>query len=161
MVGKGFYNGHSDAQSEGIRRQEARLRDAARCLDLAGPELRLVDYGCGPGRNFVEAVHAVLDEGRRRNPDLPVVAVHNYQIGNDWSDLIANLRGPRSYLRDAGPVRLSVGSFFAPVASADTVDLGICFAAAHWLSRPVRIASPGSLFFCDLTSRPAARSRPG
>jgi hypothetical protein len=64
MVGKGFYNGHSDAQSEGIRQQEARLRNAARCVDLAGPELRLVDYGCGPGRNSVEAVHAVLDEGR-------------------------------------------------------------------------------------------------
>jgi hypothetical protein len=100
----------------------------------------------------VEAVHALLDEVRRRNPDLPVVAVHNDQIGNDWSDLIANLRGPRSYLRDAGPVRteVSVGSFLASVASADTVDLGICFAAAHWLSRPVRIASAGSLFFCDL-----------
>jgi hypothetical protein len=68
MVGKGFYNRHSDAQSEGIRQQEARLRDAARRVDLAGPELRLVDYGCGPGRNSVEAVHAVLDEGRRRNP---------------------------------------------------------------------------------------------
>jgi hypothetical protein len=65
MVGKGFYNRHSDAQSEGIRRQEARLRDAARRVDLAGRELRLVDYGCGPGRNSVEAVHV---SGRGQAP---------------------------------------------------------------------------------------------
>ena len=48
MTGKGFYDLHSEAQREGIRRQEARLRNAVRHLDLTGPELRIQDYGCGP-----------------------------------------------------------------------------------------------------------------
>jgi hypothetical protein len=152
MDGKGFYDSHSEAQSVGIRQQEARLRNAIGHLDLSVPELRIMDYGCGPGRNSVAALRTILDEVRRRAPELPVVAVHNDQIGNDWNDLFANIAGPKGYLRDVDHIRVeaSVGSFFAPVASAGTVDLGVSFAASHWLARPVRINSPGSLFFCDL-----------
>jgi SAM-dependent methyltransferase len=152
MGGKGFYDHHSEAQSVGIRQQAARLRIAVRHLDLSPPELRIVDYGCGPGRNSTMALRTILDEVRRRAPQLPVVAVHNDQIGNDWNDLFANISGPNGYLHDVARVRAeaSVGSFFGPVASPGTVDLGISFGASHWLARPVRIASPGSLFFCDL-----------
>jgi len=152
MGGKGLYDRHSEPQSEGIRRQEARLRNAVRHLDLSGAELRILDYGCGPGRNSVSAIHGVLDELRRRDADIPVVAVHNDQMGNDWNGLFATIAGPHGYLHDDDHIRVeaSIGSFFRPVASAGSVDLGLSFAASHWLSGPVRIASPGSLFFCDL-----------
>lgn len=152
MGGKGFYDHHSEAQSVGIRRQETRLRNAVRHLDLGAPELRIMDYGCGPGRNSVAALRTILDEVRGRAPELPVVAVHNDQIGNDWNDLFANVSGPNGYLHDVDHVRVeaSIGSFFGSVASTSTVDLGISFGASHWLARPVGIRSPGSLFFCDL-----------
>lgn len=152
MGGKGFYDTHSEAQDVGIRRQEARLRNAVGHLDLAVPELRIMDYGCGPGRNSMTVFHTILDELRRRAPTLPVVAVHNDQFGNDWNGLFANIRGPDGYLKDLDHIRVeaSVGSFFEPVAGASSVDLGVSFGASHWLARPVRIDSPGSLFFCDL-----------
>jgi hypothetical protein len=87
--------------------------------------------------------------------------VHNDQIGNDWNGLFANVGGPNGYLHDIGKVRVeaSIGSFFEPVASSGSVDLGISFSASHWLSGAVRIASPGSLFFCDLPQRPATKSQ--
>jgi SAM-dependent methyltransferase len=152
MGGKGFYDHHSEAQSAVIGWQEARLRKTVRRLDLSGAELRIVDYGCGPGRTSMAAFRCVLGELRRRDAALPVVAVHNDQIGNDWNGLFANVAGPNGYLHDVERIRVeaSVGSFFAPVASPASVDLGLSFAATHWLSTQVRIASPGSLFFCDL-----------
>jgi hypothetical protein len=81
-----------------------------------------------------------------------MVAVHNDQIGNDWNGLFANIRGSNGYLHDVAKIRIeaSIGSFFESVASTGTIDLGICFAASHWLSRPVRIHTPGTLFFSDL-----------
>ena len=98
------------------------------------------------------AFHTVLDEVRRRDADIQIVATHNDQIGNDWNDLFANVRGPDGYLHDVDHLRVeaSVGSFFDPVASPGVIDLGMSFAAAHWLDRPVRLASPGTLFFCDV-----------
>ena len=95
MGGKGYYDSHSDAQKDGIRSQETRLRDAARALDLSGRELRIIDYGCGPGRNSMTAFHTVIDEVRRQRPDIPVVTMHNDQIGNDWNDLFANIQWAR------------------------------------------------------------------
>jgi len=152
MGGKGFYDTHSEAQSVGIRRQEARLRNAVEHLNVAVPELRIMDYGCGPGRNSITALHTILDALRRRAPALPVVAVHNDQFGNDWNDLFANVHGPDGYLHDFDHIRVeaSVGSFFERVAGVASVDLGVSFGASHWLAHPIEIASPGSLFFCDV-----------
>jgi hypothetical protein len=152
MGGKGFYDHHSEAQGNAIRQQEERLRNAVHHLDLSGPELRIMDYGCGPGRNSMAAFHTILAAVRQRDPGKPVVAVHNDQIGNDWNDLFANISGPGGYLHDVDRIRVeaAVGSFFEPVAGAGSIDLGVSFAAAHWLAHSVHMNTPGSLFFCDL-----------
>ncbi len=152
MGGDGYYDNHSQVQRGTVIGQAERLRNAVRQLELTAGGLRIVDYGCGPGRNSMAAFDTVLNEVGKHRPDVPVVAVHNDQAGNDWNDLFANIRGPDGYLRDHPSVRVeaSVGSFYEPVASAGQVDLGMSFMAVHWLNGTVRMSSPGTLFFCDV-----------
>lgn len=152
MAGQGFYDGHSREQAKVIRSEAERLRYVVEQLDLSVPELRIVDYGCGPGRNSMTAFHTVLDAVHDRRADVPVVAVHNDQISNDWNGLFANVGGPRGYLHSHPSVRVeaSIASFYDSVESAGTVDLGMSFVAAHWLSSAIRLSSPDTLFFADL-----------
>jgi len=152
MGGEGFYDENSTLQRNAVLQQAERLKRAVGALDMGGPELRVIDYGCGPGRNSMAAFRAVLDEVHGQRPDLTVVTVHNDQIGNDWNDLFANIQGPDGYLDRAGPVRpeATVGSFYGPVASAGSIDLGMSFMAAHWLDGAITIPSPVTLFFADM-----------
>ncbi|MDA7949444.1 MAG: class I SAM-dependent methyltransferase [Hyphomicrobiaceae bacterium] len=156
MGGEGYYDDHSGPQRAGFREQQARVKTAVRHLDLTVPELRILDYGCGPGRTSITIIRAVLDELRHRNATCSVVAMHNDLAGNDWNGLFASVAGPEGYLegyrKEGGHIRTeaSIGSFFEPVASHGSVDLGLSFGASHWLSSQVRAVSPGSVFFCDL-----------
>ena len=152
MGGEGYYDSHSAIQGHAVEQQAARLRRAVHALDLDRPELTIIDYGCGPGRNSMAAFHAVLDEVRKKRADLPIVAVHTDQISNDWNDLVANIQGPDGYLKDVDGVRvvISAGSFFDAVASDGSIDLGMSFMASHWLDGAISLASPGTLFFADM-----------
>jgi cyclopropane-fatty-acyl-phospholipid synthase len=153
MGGRGYYDSHSAIQGDTVLQQTERLRRAVRELGLDVPELHVIDYGCGPGRNSMAAFRAVLDEARRLRADLPIVAVHNDQIGNDWNDLIANIEGPDGYLKGVENVRVVVSarSFFERVASLGGIDLGMSFMASHWLPGAVQLHSPETLFFADMT----------
>jgi hypothetical protein len=159
MSGDGVYNRHSSFQREIVERSRSLLIAAVRQIGVVEPEFTVVDYGCGPGRNSVIAFRTVIGEYRKRSPDGVIVATHNDQIGNDWNDLFANVSGIDGYLSgdDAIRCQAAVGSFFEGVVSPRTVDLGMSFTAVQWLSGPVELRSPGTLYFADLEGEPRHR----
>ena len=87
---------------------------------MTADELRIADYGCGPGRNSMVAFRAILEEIFSHRPDMPVVCGHNDKADNDWNGLIASVTGTNGYLDLSENIRVEtlVGSFFRQVASS-------------------------------------------
>jgi SAM dependent carboxyl methyltransferase len=147
------YDRNSSAQQRIVRLNWDRIRGLIERLGQVEPELKIVDYGCGPGTSAIEAVAPAVEAYRARFPEAPIAVCHADQPGNDWNALFALATGPSGYCHDAKAVRTeaAIGSFYDPMAAAGTVALGLCFVASHWSSHAVRLHAPGTVWFADLT----------
>lgn len=146
------YDRNSSAQQSIVAGQAAEI---GRLVERLGPveaELRIVDYGCGPGTSAITAVQPAIAAYRAKAPSAPVVVCHADQPGNDWNALFKLVWGPSGYQAGAEGVRTeaAVGSFYDQLVTANSVHLATCFVASHWLSHAVRLPSPGALWFADL-----------
>ncbi|MEM8569894.1 MAG: hypothetical protein AAGG56_03200 [Pseudomonadota bacterium] len=152
------YDRNSTAQQMMIRHHTERIACLARRLGRIEPEMRIVDYGCGPGQSTVRAVWPAIDAYRTHFAEVPIAVCHADQPGNDWNSLFLLAHGEAGYLLGRTRIRseASVGSFYEQVAPARSVAIGLSFAASHWLHRPVQLFTPGTVWFADTTG--AARS---
>lgn len=153
------YNRNSSAQQQHAIMQADHIRQLVGKLGRVEPELRLVDYGCGPGMSAIETVRPAIEAYRAQFADAPIAVCHSDQSGNDWNALFALVSGPDGYLPDNGPLRIeaAIGSFYDRLVAESSVSLGTCFFASHWLSHAVRLDAPGTVLFNDLQG--AARAQ--
>lgn len=149
--GMADYNRGSAMQQELVRYHAERISDLACRLGLLRPELRLADYGCGPGQSAIEGVAPALKAYRALFPDIPISVRHADQPHNDWNSLFELIEGPTGY-RDVPDVRTeaAIGSFYEAMAPNGSVDGATCFMASQWLQHAVHLTAPGSVWFADL-----------
>lgn len=151
------YDANSAPQDRLVRDRAERIADLVRRIGPREGEFVIQDYGCGPGHSAIDAVRPALEAYRALSPDGPVTVRHSDQPGNDWSALMALAFGPDGY-HDLAGVRTetAVGSFYGALAAPGSVALATCFAASHWMSRALRLYSPGAAFFDTLTGEARA-----
>ncbi|MEH6524927.1 MAG: hypothetical protein V7723_02555 [Sneathiella sp.] len=146
------YNENSSAQQRLVQKHQSRLQSLVERLGDVGSEMRIVDYGCGPGKSTIETVRPAVAAFGAAHPDTPIVVCHADQPGNDWNALFRLVSGSSSYWNDNYIVRTeaAIGSFYTQMAPFGSVALGTCFAASHWLSQAVQLQSPETIWFADL-----------
>lgn len=152
------YDRNSALQQSIVRFNAGRIRGLIERLGHVEPELKIVDYGCGPGRSTIEAVRPAIAAYRARFPDAPISVCHADQPGNDWNALFELATGPSGYHDGTTAIRTeaAIGSFYDQMAAAGPVALGISFAASHWLSHAVHLHAPGTVWFADLEGQARA-----
>jgi gibberellin A4 carboxyl methyltransferase len=159
MVGRGFYDRHSEFQRRVAEQAGAALAELAGRVTLPpdgdGGAFGVADYGCAEGRNSIATVGRVLDAVAKRCPAgsaLEMFVVHNDLPTNDFATLLANLAAPGSYLAGRPDVRVLTAprSFFERVVPLGTIRFGTSDSAAHWLSRqPPGLDLPHALYRSD------------
>ncbi|KAI9148944.1 Fumarate reductase 2 [Paramyrothecium foliicola] len=102
--------------------------------DDNGNSITIADYGCSEGRNSVKLIQEYLS----RMPGVSsATLIFNDTPFNDFSSLSSTIESNRTALSQCGKVNiyplLSPQSFYQRIVPHDTVDIGFCFTALHWL----------------------------
>lgn len=155
------YEKNSLPQRHSIESRAQQVRDMADSVKATAQAINIADYGCGTGQNAVLAVRPSVESFVARYPDLYIYVYHVDQTDNDWNTLFRYAHDSDGYAGLSEYVRpvASVGTFYARAAPADSVDVGTCFGASHWLRQQPDIASPGTIWFADLQGESRATLR--
>ncbi len=161
MAGGGEYDRHSAAQTRDARSHLDLVTAAADAVASAHLKEAFViaDYGCAQGQASDPLIRAAIERVRASLRDVPIMVVHNDQLGNDWAGFFARLAEPDAYPGTPGGAitpLASATSFYEPVTPPGDVDLGMSFAAIQWLSEPGPPGTGGALFFDQLDGAPRA-----
>lgn len=132
MKGDGHYNAHCEPQnSDIVQSQELLLELAAGCpRPVFGQPFGLADFGCGQGRTSCQVFEAVIELLRQFHSDTTINVFRNDLATNDFNSLARHVvaRCVSGVFEFMAP-----GSFHQQVLPDDSLHLGTCYAALHWL----------------------------
>jgi cyclopropane-fatty-acyl-phospholipid synthase len=148
----GYYDAHSEYQRRVVEGGDAAIRSIVEDLDLdaSGATLTVADYGAGTGSTSVHSVKTAVAALRKRREQLPVLAVHNDVLTNDFTALFGNVASEDGYLGlGGGPVFPAAvgGSFFSQVLPSGGVQVGLCSNAVHWFAEQPTVRVGDGMFF--------------
>ncbi|MEM8732431.1 MAG: hypothetical protein AAGF79_21180, partial [Pseudomonadota bacterium] len=146
------YNANSAMQQQSIVTHANAIRALAERIEPSGDDIRIVDLGCGPGTSTLLAMRPAVETLIARFPQATIHVGHADVPTNDWNALSAIIFGPDGYATMSDKLRVEayLGSFYATMPPVGSVDIAMCFAASHWLSRDPGFVAPGTIFFADL-----------
>lgn len=152
MKAGGYYDAHSEYQRRVVEGGDVAIRSIIESLDPAdvGATFAVADYGSGTGATSVHSVGTAIAALRERGVEVPVLALHNDVLTNDFTALFGNVAGEGGYLGLGGgpvfPVAVG-GSFFSQVVPSGSVQLGLCSNAAHWYRRQPTVDVGDGMYF--------------
>lgn len=150
MEGAGKYNAFAQVQAAGIASAQPILIGAAQRADLPphGVTVVIADYGSSEGKNSLSPMRNVIQALRARvTPEVAISVTHTDLPANDFRGLFSLLDSScESYLREQQNIFCTATgrSFYEKLFPANSVTLGWCSFAAHWLSR-VPVSIPGHI----------------
>lgn len=144
MEGHGYYNLHSQQQANAASRAYGLWRQAASEVPL-GPVLRIADFGSSQGRNSLEPMRLAVETLRDRRSELEIEITHTDLPQNDFNSLIELVSGPQSYVSTGVYAGARGGTFYGPLFASESLTLGWCSSALHWLSEDTKGSLVSSL----------------
>ncbi|KAK7184034.1 hypothetical protein DPSP01_010487 [Paraphaeosphaeria sporulosa] len=103
--------------------------------DLKGLKtITVVDYGCGPGRNWTYGLNLLLS---RADEDIQYQLVLNDGMKTDWKEVAQVVQDYRAGQcgRQIGHFAVLPGTFYDQIMPDRTVDIGMAWSSFHWLER--------------------------
>lgn len=99
------YDCNSTAHKQAVNRHAERIGALIDCLETVGPELRVTDFGCGPGLSTVGVAGPAIDTFRRSAQDNPTDIFAGFiddtaAYGRHYADFVRAfaVSTPRSHL---------------------------------------------------------------
>jgi hypothetical protein len=129
----GSYNSNSFPQFVAIQSSIPFIQQAIDVLDLIPSSFPIIiaDFGAAHGANSIYVMKIIIDYlNQTKKTDRSVLVIQNDLATNDWSSVFNLLNQDRTYF-GIGNGR----SFYEQCLPSNSLSIGYCANATHWLSR--------------------------
>ena len=131
------YDSNSTVQRADMYLAQDTLEHMAATAPASGDPMWIADYGCGPGGSSQQLTRQLASCVRKRQPHRHLVICRNDRPENDWNNCSRH-SGNGSHERVTE--MFAPGSFDKKIFPNESICLGTCFAALHWLPYPPLIS---------------------